>query len=329
MGPARLSDAQRDRVLGVLREGAAQGKLSHDTFMRRMELALAARRPEELAVLTSDLDGGGRWSQGLVRAVGGISAFPGRLRRAWQTERLPRLLLPVPGPYPLLIGRDPANGLRLNHETVSRLHAELHALNGRWLLRDLGSTNGTCVNGQRLVGSIPVRDGDQVSFGHMSFRLTAPAHRPLEPLPPPAPRPSADGRPGLPGPHAPELSSRAPEGPRQGAAPPPPSSDRAHPGPGHPPHSPARPPHGPGGPHPGAVPPPPGAVPPPHGSGGPPHASAEAPPPGVEAPQPRVGAPLPGAEVLPPGAGASWPGAGAPPPGAEPPQPGPPPPPRA
>ncbi|NEE49501.1 DUF1707 domain-containing protein, partial [Streptomyces sp. SID8455] len=38
--PARLSDSQRDRVLGVLREGAAQGKLSHDTFMRRMELAL-------------------------------------------------------------------------------------------------------------------------------------------------------------------------------------------------------------------------------------------------------------------------------------------------
>ncbi|MFJ6808009.1 DUF1707 and FHA domain-containing protein [Streptomyces anulatus] len=192
---ARLSDAQRDRVLGVLRDGAAQGKLSHDTFMRRMELALVARRPEELAVLTADLEAGGNWSRGLVRAVGGISAFPGRLRRAWQTERLPRLLLPAPGPYPLLIGRDPANGLRLNHETVSRLHAELSAQNGRWVLRDLGSTNGTCVNGQRLVGSIPVRDGDQVSFGRMSFRLTAPTLRPPE-LPPPAPRPSA---------HPPEL----------------------------------------------------------------------------------------------------------------------------
>ncbi|MEV6476943.1 DUF1707 and FHA domain-containing protein [Streptomyces sp. NPDC051657] len=199
--PARLSDAQRDRVLGVLRDGAAQGKLSHDTFMRRMELALVARRPEELAVLTSDLEAGSGWSQGLVRAVGGISAFPGRLRRAWQTERLPKLLLPAPGPYPLLIGRDPANGLRLNHETVSRLHAELSGQNGRWVLRDLGSTNGTCVNGQRLVGSIPVRDGDQVSFGRMSFRLTAPAPRPPE-LPPP--RPTADRRPELP-PHPPEL----------------------------------------------------------------------------------------------------------------------------
>ncbi|MEU4177912.1 DUF1707 and FHA domain-containing protein [Streptomyces sp. NPDC026589] len=231
-GPARLSDAQRDRVLGVLRDGAAQGKLSHDTFMRRMELALVARRPEELAALTSDLEAGSGWSQGLVRAVGGISAFPGRLRRAWQTERLPKLLLPAPGPYPLLIGRDPANGLRLNHETVSRLHAELSARNGRWVLRDLGSTNGTCVNGQRLVGSIPVRDGDQVSFGRMSFRLTAPAPRPPE-LPPPAPRSSAQP-PELP-PPAPRSSAQPPElpppAPRPSAHPP----ELPPPHPGHPP----------------------------------------------------------------------------------------------
>ncbi|MFI8007511.1 FHA domain-containing protein [Streptomyces sp. NPDC086010] len=171
--PARLSDAQRDRVLGVLRDGAAQGKLSHDTFLRRMELALVARRPEDLAVLTSDLESGGRWTRGIFRAVGGLSAFPARVRRAWQSERLPRLMLPVPGPHPLLIGRDPGNGLRLSHETVSRLHAELTAHGSRWILRDLGSTNGTCVNGQRVVGSVAVRDGDQVSFGRMTFRLTA------------------------------------------------------------------------------------------------------------------------------------------------------------
>ncbi|MEU3071236.1 DUF1707 and FHA domain-containing protein [Streptomyces sp. NPDC006906] len=233
---ARLSDAQRDRVVGVLREGAAQGKLSHDTFLRRMELALVARRPEELAALTADLENGGRWSKGLVRAVGGISAFPGRLRRAWQTERLPKLLLPAPGPYPLLIGRDPANGLRLNHETVSRLHAELSAQNGRWVLRDLGSTNGTCVNGQRLVGSIPVRDGDQVSFGRMSFRLTAPDRLPVpssvpqDPrpeLPPQAARPPAAAPPPRP-PHAPEL-------PRHGSAPQPDGPGRPQQGPGLPP----------------------------------------------------------------------------------------------
>ncbi|MBT2508730.1 FHA domain-containing protein [Streptomyces sp. ISL-98] len=171
--PARLSDAERDRALGVLREGAAQGKLSHDTFVRRMELALTARRSDELAVLTADLETDGRWSRALFAAVGRASAFSVRLRRAWQSERLPKLLFPVPGPYPLRIGRDPANGLRLSHETVSRVHAELSAQGDRWILRDLGSTNGTSVNGRRVTGAVLVRDGDQVSFGRMSFRLSS------------------------------------------------------------------------------------------------------------------------------------------------------------
>ncbi|MEU2247176.1 DUF1707 and FHA domain-containing protein [Streptomyces sp. NPDC019224] len=175
---ARLSDAQRDRVLGVLREGAAQGRLSQDTFMRRMEVALTTSRPEELEALTRDLEREGRWSRGLLRVVGGVSGFPERVRRAWRAERLPKLLLPAPSPHPLLIGRDPGNGLRLTHETVSRTHAELTAHGDRWLLRDLGSTNGTCVNGQRVTGTVPVREGDQVSFGRMMFRLSAPALRP-------------------------------------------------------------------------------------------------------------------------------------------------------
>ncbi|MEW1892672.1 MULTISPECIES: DUF1707 and FHA domain-containing protein [unclassified Streptomyces] len=175
---ARLSDAQRDRVLGVLREGAAQGKLSQDTFMQRMEVALTTTRPDELEALTKDLEREGRWSRQLLRVVGGVSGFPERVRRAWRAERLPKLLLPVPSPTPLLIGRDPGNGLRLSHETVSRMHAELTAHGDRWLLRDLGSTNGTCVNGQRVTGTVPVREGDQVSFGRMMFRLSAPALRP-------------------------------------------------------------------------------------------------------------------------------------------------------
>src|SRR5690606_14686349 len=132
-----------------------------------------------------------------------------RLRRAWQAERLPKLLLPHPQTgHPLRIGRDPANGLRLTHETVSRVHAELHyqgglwvlrdlgsangtTVNGRrvvgaagvradlryqggrWVLRDLGSANGTTVNGRRVVGAAVVREGDQVGFGDMTYRLSA------------------------------------------------------------------------------------------------------------------------------------------------------------
>ncbi|AYG79697.1 Glycogen accumulation regulator GarA [Streptomyces hundungensis] len=169
--PVRLSDAERDRVLDVLREGAAEGKLSHDTFLRRMELALSAQRPDELVALTADLETRNRWSKAVFGAVSRVSEFSVSLRRAWQTERLPKLLFPAPGPYPLRIGRDPHNGLRLSHETVSRVHAELVFHSGTWQLRDLGSTNGTCVNGRRVTGVVAVADGDQVSFGRMAFRL--------------------------------------------------------------------------------------------------------------------------------------------------------------
>ncbi|MFE1861024.1 FHA domain-containing protein [Streptomyces anandii] len=172
--PARLSDAERDKALGVLRDGVAMGRLSHDTFVRRMELALAARRADELAALTSDLATEGRVARLVFGTVEAVSGFTVRLRRAWQAERLPKLLLPVPGSgHPLRIGRDPASGLRLTHETVSRVHAELRHQGGMWVLRDLGSTNGTTVNGRRVIGAAVVREGDQVGFGQVSYRLHA------------------------------------------------------------------------------------------------------------------------------------------------------------
>ncbi|MFJ4713959.1 DUF1707 and FHA domain-containing protein [Streptomyces sp. NPDC088785] len=171
--PARLSDAERDRALRVLRDGVALGRLSHDTFVRRMELALTTQKPDELASLTADLRPENRWTRVMLGAVGAVSGFTVRLHRAWTVERLPRLLLPVAQPHPLRIGRDPANGLRLSHESVSRVHAELSRQGGLWILRDLGSTNGTSVNGRRVIGAAVVRDGDQVGFGRMSFRLSA------------------------------------------------------------------------------------------------------------------------------------------------------------
>ena len=54
-----------------------------------------------------------------------------------------------------------------------QVHAELHHQGGLWVLRDLGSTNGTTVNGRRVVGAAVVRDGDQVGFGQITYRLAA------------------------------------------------------------------------------------------------------------------------------------------------------------
>lgn len=172
--PARLSDAERDQALRVLRDGVAMGRLSHDTFIRRMELALAARRADELAALTADLPRDNRFARLVFGTVEAVSGFTVRLRRAWQAERLPKLLLPHPdNGHPLRIGRDPASGLRLTHDTVSRAHAELSRQGGMWVVRDLGSTNGTTVNGRRVIGAAVVRDGDQIGFGSIAFRLAA------------------------------------------------------------------------------------------------------------------------------------------------------------
>lgn len=70
-------------------------------------------------------------------------------------------------PARLLVGRAPSCGLRLDDRTVSGEHARLSWVGGRWELRDLGSRNGTFVDGARLdpgVGRDVVR-GSRLGFG--------------------------------------------------------------------------------------------------------------------------------------------------------------------
>jgi len=66
---------------------------------------------------------------------------------------------------PLRIGRDPRCGLVVDRPRVSRHHAEIREQTGRHTVVDLGSTNGTAVNG-RTVGSrpVPLRDGDRIEI---------------------------------------------------------------------------------------------------------------------------------------------------------------------
>jgi hypothetical protein len=78
---------------------------------------------------------------------------------------------PTPGAtYPLegdqlIIGRDAVNAVAINDAEVSRKHARLTFQGGKYVLEDLGSTNGTFVNGQRLVSSTVLKSGDVVSLG--------------------------------------------------------------------------------------------------------------------------------------------------------------------
>ena len=67
------------------------------------------------------------------------------------------------------IGRDSRCDLLIEDTTVSRWHARLERAAGRWLLTDLGSTNGTRLNGWRVGQPVPVRAGDLVTFGSALF----------------------------------------------------------------------------------------------------------------------------------------------------------------
>ena len=65
----------------------------------------------------------------------------------------------------ITLGRDITNDIVINDPEVSRHHCRLTRGGGGYTLEDLGSTNGTFVNGQRLTGARPLAGGDVVGLG--------------------------------------------------------------------------------------------------------------------------------------------------------------------
>ena len=95
--------------------------------------------------------------------------------------------------HALSIGRGPENDIVLAKKTVSRHHAILTFVEGRWLVEDRGSANGTFVNGERVPfgAAHPLRHGDRIGVGSASLVFSWPAegedpdrtdeHEPLPP----------------------------------------------------------------------------------------------------------------------------------------------------
>jgi pSer/pThr/pTyr-binding forkhead associated (FHA) protein len=98
-------------------------------------------------------------------------------------------LLPLEGGSPIeimkdliVVGRKEECDLRLEHKSVSKMHCVIVKTDGLLLLRDLGSTNGTRVNGTR-VRRAALLPNDQLSIANYKFRV----HLGPEPAPSVAP----------------------------------------------------------------------------------------------------------------------------------------------
>jgi pSer/pThr/pTyr-binding forkhead associated (FHA) protein len=120
--------------------------------------------------------------------------------------------------YPLevpeiFLGREASNGVAINDGEISRKHAKLSLQGSTYMIQDLGSTNGTFINGQRIIGTQVLNPGDTVSFGEnivllyevandpnatvisssQAPRTVAPIRRPIQPVaqaPAPIPAPT-------------------------------------------------------------------------------------------------------------------------------------------
>ncbi|WP_437946822.1 DUF4123 domain-containing protein [Sorangium sp. So ce296] len=94
----------------------------------------------------------------------------------------------IPGDRPLLVGRAPESDLSISSDgELSALHFSVEQIDGSYLLRDLGSRNGTQVNRERA-REVSLRDGDEIRAGATLFAVVrhVPSRRyaPTEPAPP-------------------------------------------------------------------------------------------------------------------------------------------------
>ena len=165
--PIRASDADRDRAVRLLRDAIVDGRLSQDTFVRRVDHALRARDQDSLGELVADLP-----PDPIAKPPTGWR--PGMTHLLGLATRHPALPLPDRNRPVLVIGRRPNCDVHLADKRVSRVHAVLMLFEGSWYVEDLHSTNGTYVNGTRISHRVAVRRGDTLGFAGPQFRLSGP-----------------------------------------------------------------------------------------------------------------------------------------------------------
>ena len=77
------------------------------------------------------------------------------------------------GKASVVIGRKEGCDIHLNHVSVSKVHAQIHAENGRYVISDNNSTNGVWVNGKRISGKCPLNEKDVIMITNSKLIYSA------------------------------------------------------------------------------------------------------------------------------------------------------------
>lgn len=170
--PVRASDLERERVVRALRAAAVEGRVSPETFSRRLDRVYAAKSKQQLAAALHELPRG-PVRRFVVAATAWVSPLVSDIELAWQRPRFDRVVLPGgrAAQCTLILGRMADCDLVLRDPTVSLRHAALRCDERGWQLEDLGSTNGTRVNGWLVTGPTAVQVGDCITLGAQSLVL--------------------------------------------------------------------------------------------------------------------------------------------------------------
>jgi FHA domain/Domain of unknown function (DUF1707) len=164
--PMRASDRMREAVVRRLGRDFGRGCISVDTLAWRIERAYLARSRQDLTPLVADLPPGGL-----------LGVLVERLELWRDSLRRPPLVCSPPPPdalvRPYVVGRNPGCDLVVDDDSVSRLHASITREGDCWVIVDLGSRNGTHVNGWR-VAKAHVFDGDELVLGRTQMVFRAP-----------------------------------------------------------------------------------------------------------------------------------------------------------
>jgi FHA domain/Domain of unknown function (DUF1707) len=168
----RVSAAERERIAERLRGACADERLSVETFIARLDSVYAVRTHADLAQLVADIPEPNWLSRTCLEAVTVTSRWLHQVGTAWRQPRSVPLVLP--NREQVVLGRSRSCDRVVLHPTVSRRHALLRQAEGRWLIQDCGSANGTFLNGWRVDAEMEIRPGDELAVGDVRFVLQVP-----------------------------------------------------------------------------------------------------------------------------------------------------------